>query len=175
MYTLGKHLYDDGQLEAARRWWERAAANGGTASMNGLGVSYMEIDSDAAQRWFEKAAAAGSDDAMNNLAWLLATQSSHPTHQRPPFGDVYLTCNKLIRRKLLWCTAGAAHRVLWSWSMVRSLPQSDASPHRPTHFEDGCLRGLVSPGGVQIDESPVTAERIFDALQNVKARSTAPV
>jgi len=26
MYTLGKHLYDDGQLEAARRWWERAAA-----------------------------------------------------------------------------------------------------------------------------------------------------
>jgi TPR repeat protein len=81
MYTLGKHLYDVGQLEAARRWWERAAANGDTASMNGLGASYMGIDTDAAQRWFEKAAAAGSGEAMNNLAMLIVDRDPRAAEQ----------------------------------------------------------------------------------------------
>ena len=62
---------DPPDLNAARRWLERAVEAGYRDAMFNLGVLYAELmdppDLIAACGWFERAAKAGDSDAMTNL------------------------------------------------------------------------------------------------------------
>jgi TPR repeat protein len=70
MYNLGL-LLNDRDPDAARRWWEQAAAAGDAHAMNALGLLLNDRDPDAARRWYEQAAEHGHADAMDNLGLLL--------------------------------------------------------------------------------------------------------
>jgi TPR repeat protein len=62
-------------LDAARRWFERAADAGNSDAMNNLGVlheQHWEPDLDAARHWWERSADAGNAHAMYNLGRLYA-------------------------------------------------------------------------------------------------------
>jgi TPR repeat protein len=62
------------QPDAARRWWEQAAAAGDAHAMNNLGLLLKDRDPDTARRWYEQAAAGGQTDAMNTLGVLLVSE-----------------------------------------------------------------------------------------------------
>jgi len=71
MSTLGALAYAEGDVGAARRWWEQALGAGHTDAMTNLGIlAYEEGDVAGARRWYEQAAAGGDTDAMVNLGRL---------------------------------------------------------------------------------------------------------
>ena len=85
MFNLGvlyAQLMDPPDLDAVRRWWERAADAGDSEAMFNLGVLYAQLmdppDLDAARRWWEGAANAGHAGAMFNLGVLYAQLMDPP-------------------------------------------------------------------------------------------------
>jgi localization factor PodJL len=73
-YETGRYGLAKDYAEA-RRWYERAAANGQSAAMYNLGIAYYEglggaKNVTAAAQWFRRAADLGHNDAQYNLAGL---------------------------------------------------------------------------------------------------------
>jgi hypothetical protein len=72
--VLYAHIMEQPDLDAARRWYERAADAGRSGAMTALGDLYAQLiqppDLDAARRWYERGAAAGDRGAMHNLEVL---------------------------------------------------------------------------------------------------------
>jgi TPR repeat protein len=76
-YLFGWGIPQD--YSRARQWYDKAAAVGNTAAMNGLGALYekgLDVPKDykQARQWYEKAAAGGNDDAKKNLERLSRTK-----------------------------------------------------------------------------------------------------
>ncbi|MFI6409764.1 tetratricopeptide repeat protein [Streptomyces sp. NPDC050548] len=75
MFSLGGIQRDQGDMEAARTWWENAAESGNARAMTNLGYLLNEQgDLEGARTWSARAANAGNIIAMSNLGNALRDQ-----------------------------------------------------------------------------------------------------
>ena len=75
--SLGVYLANEGEYDAARKWFERAAAQGHIGAMYDLGNVYdqghgVELNKATAAEWFRKAALKGFAVAQNSYGYYLS-------------------------------------------------------------------------------------------------------